>query len=318
MTFLSFRKALRPTLSLPRCWVCALAIVILAILSIGCSRRPALVVGSKNSTEQSLVGEIIAQHLEHRLNQTVERRPNLNGTSAAYQLLQSGEVSLYPEYTGTILSDVLGEPPASDPAQVLDRARSELLRTGHVEVLNPLGFDNPIVMVIRTDDPRASQTGTLDQAAAAAQGGDAKHGWKIAVSYAFQQGNAITLLTKYALPMAAAVRGMEAANLFPALQHGDVSMIAARATDSLLASIDQANSPFKIVTDNRQLFPPEQAVILARQDVLANTPGLRAALDQLSGKFTTARVRQLTSAVDIGHRGVPAVAAEFLTSAGLK
>ena len=290
---------------------------VLAALA-GCQHRTALVVGSKSSTEQTIVGEIIAQHLEHRLGQAVERRPNLNSTASAYQLLQGGEVSLYPEYTGSIVTDVLGETPATDPAQVFERARGEVRRTGHVELLNPLGFDNRIVMVIRRDDPRAARTQTLDDAVRAGQGGDAKNGWKIAVSYAFQQSPESSVLTIYQLPMAAAVRAMEAAALFPALERGDVNMIAARAGDGLLASADRTGSPVKILEDNRHLFTPQQAAILVRQDVLMNLPALRPALDELSGKITTERMRQLAAAVDIDQHKVPDVAAQFLESVELK
>ena len=287
-------------------------------LLVGCQNRTKLIVGSKSSTDQSIVGEIIAQHLEHRLGQAVERRPNLNGTASAYQLLQGGEVSLYPEYTGSIVSEVLLEPPVTDPPQVFERARGEVRRTGRVELLDPLGFDNHVVMVIRTDDPRAARTQTLDDAAKAGEGGDAKNGWKIAVSYAFQQTADISLLTKYQLPMAAAVRGMESASLFPALQKGEISMIAARATDGMLASTDKAASAWKILEDNRHVFTPQQSAILVRQDVLMSLPGLRPALEELSGKFTAARVRSLTAAVDVDQHKVKDVAADFLKSAGLK
>ena len=295
------------------------ATFLLAAAATGCRSKATLVVGSTSSTAQTVVGEIIAQHLERRLGQTVERRPNLNGTATAYQLLQGGEVSLYTEYTGSIITDVLHETPASDPAQILERSRGELRRTGQAELLNPLGFEDPVVMVIRVDDPRASRSRTLDEAAEAAQGGDAKNGWKIAVSYAFQQRpDGIQILTQYKLPMAAAVRGMETANLFPALQKGEVSMIAARATDGVLASTDGPVSLWKILEDNRHLFTPQQAAIVVRQNVLTTVPALRRALDELSGRLSTPTVRKLAAAVDIDQRKAPEVAAQFLAGAGLK
>ena len=80
---------------------------------------------SKNFTEQVVLGEIIAQHLEHRLHQKVERKLNLGGTLLAHQALLAGEIDLYPEYSGTALVAVLKEPIQTDPAAVLGLVRAE-------------------------------------------------------------------------------------------------------------------------------------------------------------------------------------------------
>src|SRR6185437_3029862 len=118
------------------------------------------------STEQMLLGEIVAQHLEHRLARKVDRRPELGVTVNAYQALQSGEINLYAEYSGSILTEILKEQPSPDPSLVFQRARGEMKRLAQAELLDPLGIDNPFVAVIRADDPRASKVSTLSDAAA--------------------------------------------------------------------------------------------------------------------------------------------------------
>ena len=88
-----------------------IACVIAALALAGCSNSTqTLRVGSKNFTEQVVLGEIIAQHLEHRLHQKVERKLNLGGTLLAHQALLAGEIDLYPEYSGTALVAVLKDP----------------------------------------------------------------------------------------------------------------------------------------------------------------------------------------------------------------
>src|SRR5579862_235916 len=123
----------------------------------GCSTpggKPVIHVGSKNFTEQVVLGEIIAQHLEHRLHQTIERRLNLGGTLLAQQALRSGEIDLYPEYTGTALAAVLKQTVSPNtPENVLAQVRSQYLQNFQVEWLNPLGIDNGFAMVI--DGPYA-------------------------------------------------------------------------------------------------------------------------------------------------------------------
>src|SRR5262249_37799647 len=76
---------------------------------------------SKNFTEQVVLGEIAAQHLEHRLKMKVERRLNLGGTLLAHQALLNREIDLYPEYTGTALAAILKEPAISETGASLAR-----------------------------------------------------------------------------------------------------------------------------------------------------------------------------------------------------
>ena len=253
-----------------------------------------------------IAGEIVAQHLEHRLGRKVQRRFNVGTGLITYQELDAGRISLFPEYTGAIESEILREPASSDPAVVWQRTHSEMDRRAKMELFNPLGYDDPPAMVVKAAD--ADKISTLSQAAAAS----AK--WKIGVSYDFQQhSDLVTALNRYRLPTASAMRGMEATDLFPALMEGTVSMIAADSTDGHLASPD-----YRALTDDRHSFPPYQACLLVRQDVLTAEPQLRGYLAELSGKFTTEMMRKLSAEVELKHREVSDVAAEFLTQAGLK
>jgi osmoprotectant transport system substrate-binding protein len=289
--------------------VFGVALALIGVIGAGCGKaKKALVVGSKNFTEQVVLGEIIAQHLERRLGITVTRRLNLGGTLLTYQALIGGEIGIYPEYTGTIVSEILKEPIAKDAAQVLERARLEMQRTAQTEVLSPLGIDNTFAMVIRGEDARKYNISTLSQAA------QVKPGWKLGVGYEFQSRlDGMPALNTYHLPMTAAPRSMDLGLLYKALEQGKVTMIAANATDGPLGSHD-----WTILQDDLKAFGSYEVCILARQDVLAGDPKIRAALDELSGKFTNAIMRKLDAAVDVDHQRVPDVAAEFLAQAGLK
>jgi osmoprotectant transport system substrate-binding protein len=290
-----------------------ISVALLAVsLTFGAACKPKLraplIVGSKNFTEQVVLGEIIAQHLERRLGVTVTRRLNLGGTLLTYQALLSGEIGIYPEYTGTIESEILKEPIAKDPGQVLERARLEMRRIAQTEVLNPLGIDNTFAMVVRGEDARKYNISTLTEAA------QVKPGWKLGVGYEFQgRMDGLPALNTYHLNMTAAPRSMDLGLLYKALEQGQVTMIAANATDGPLASHD-----WTILRDDKAAFGSYQACILARLEVLSSDFKVRLALDELSGKFTNAIMRKLDAAVDVDHRRVPEVAAEFLQQAGLK
>jgi osmoprotectant transport system substrate-binding protein len=291
-----------------RTWV-ALAPLVLAVLApAGCDRTAPIVVGSKGSTEQTLLGEMVAQHLQNRLGRKIGRRPSLGGTLIAFQSLQNREIGLYPEYTGAIETEILKEQPSGDPSLVFERARGEMRRVAQSELLDPLGIDNRFVAVIRSDDPRAAQVSTLSEAARVTSA------WKVGVSYDFQQrADGLPALNLYRLPMLASVRSLEPGLVFKTAEQGQVSLIAASATD---APLDLKE--WKVLRDDRNVFPPYQACLLVKLEVLAAEPRLRGALAELSGKFTTEKMRQLNAQVDLYHRPVAEVAATFLAQAGLK
>jgi len=280
------------------------ACVIAALTLAGCSASQSthtLRVGSKNFTEQVVLGEIIAQHLEHRLHQKVERKLNLGGTLLAHQALLAGEIDLYPEYSGTALVAVLKEPIQTDPAAVLKLVRAEYASRFHVAWLDSLGINNGFAMVVRGDHKKLE---TLSNAARSPKP------WALGVGYEFEQrvDGLKALQQTYAL-RSNTIKTMDLGLLYRALEDGQVTMIAANATDGLLSKLD-----VKVLDDDKHAFPPYELCIAAREDRLTAVPGLRAALAELTGKFTDRKMQDLNYQVDGRHRPVAEVAAEFLQS----
>jgi glycine betaine/choline ABC-type transport system substrate-binding protein len=288
--------------------VAALTAVLIAALALdACSGgNRAIRVGSKNFTEQVVLGEIIAQHIENRLHVKVDRSLNLGGTLLAHQALLNGQIDLYPEYTGTALAAVLKEPINTNPAAVLARVRSEYAERFQVDWLDPLGIDNGFAMVVRSSIKASTLSDAAKQSPAA--------GWNLGVGYEFEQrADGLGALKKtYGLRFAG-IKTMDLGLLYRALEDGQVGMIAANATDGLLSKMD-----LKILADDQHAFPPYEVGIEVRQAALSATPGLREALTELSGKFTNAKMQQLNFQVDVRHESVNQVAQDFLRQAGLK
>ena len=90
-------------------------VVGLAVSLAACSHTPRVRVGSKNFTEQLVLGEIVAQHLENRLHGHVSRKLDLGGTLLTQQAALNGDIDVFPEYTGTALTAVLKEKPHQGP-----------------------------------------------------------------------------------------------------------------------------------------------------------------------------------------------------------
>ena len=275
---------------------------------VGCDKERPIVVGSKNFTEQVILGEIVAQHLEHRLARKVNRKLNLGGTLLVHQALLNGDVDLYPEYTGTALMTVLKLPSSADPAAGMALVRAEYQARFGVEWMEPLGFNNSFAMVIRGEDARKGKIETLSDAA------QYPSRWTLGVGYEFQQRSdgLAGLLKTYNLPVEGSPKTMDLGLLYRALEQKQVTMIAASATDGPLSVLDVT-----VLRDDKEYFPPYQAALAVRAESLNAEPRLRQTLNELSGKFSDTIMRKLNHQVDGEHRAIRDVAEQFLRESGL-
>jgi glycine betaine/choline ABC-type transport system substrate-binding protein len=278
-------------------------IPLLGLALAGCGPKPVVVVGSKNFTEQALLGEIVAQHLEQRLHIAVGRKFNLGGTLLAQGALTSGGIDLYPEYTGTALTAVLKRQPRNDPAAVLQEVREAYQKQWKLRWLAPLGFDNTFAMMVRGEDARHGIR-TLSQAAAARP-------WRLGAGYEFKQraDGLPGLLRTYGLRLKEDAVTMDLGLLYAALKSRKVDMIAASSTDGLAAVLDVA-----MLQDDRRYFPPYECALVVREDSLQRVPGLEAALSELSGRLPEPVMRKLNFGVDGEHRPPAQVAQSFLST----
>lgn len=293
-----------------RKWWLLWGLVLAVVLVSSCrgSKKP-VVVGSKDTTEQVLLGEIVAQHLEHRLGRKVGRSLSLGHTPVVYQAMMNGEVGMYPEETGTIQAIILKESPSSDAASTLERVRNEMRRISQMEVLDPLGIDNSWAIVVRKDDAANEKIETLSDA------GKVKEGWKMGVTRDFnERRDGLSALNLYRIPMAAAPRVADPATLYSALAEGALTMVVGNETDGLLDRHDE----WKDLHDDRKVFGFYQTCMVVRADLLANDPKIQPALAELSGKLTKESIRKLDAKLDVDHQKPADVAAEFLKQAGLK
>lgn len=280
-------------------------VLIGAIWLAACNGTEPVVVGSGNTTEQQILGEIVAQHLQNRLDAPVEKRLAMGTTRTLFGAMQTRELSLFTDYTGQIVSEILEEQPGSDTEITLERARGEMRRLSQMAVSNPLGFDARYEAVIK--DSFEEPIYTLSEAA------EWEPGWALGVSRAFQTSNiGLRRLNEYRLPLSAATRAVELTDLFPFMEAGQFTMVMAPTSSGWLLQ-----DKWRELADDKVLMPPMQAVVVARQESLDSHPGMEAAIDELTGKITLEKMRELNAAVDIDERKPDEVAAEFLSDNNL-
>ncbi len=258
-----------------------------------------LSVGSKQFTESYVLGEIMAQLLEDR-GFRVKRRHNLGGTLICYEALRTGEIDLYPEYTGTIREAILkaGDSPSPEAASDINAG----LRAEGLIALSSFGFNNTYAFVVRRD--QADELG-LRRLSDLQRHPDLR----LALSYEFlDRGDGWRPLKQaYALPQDA--RGIQHGLAYRALAEAQIDVTDAYSTDAEIQRYD-----LRVLADDRGFFPEYLAVPLVRRDL---PPAAREALGDLAGVLDEARMQALNARVSVERLPFEQVAAEFLREARL-
>jgi osmoprotectant transport system substrate-binding protein len=266
------------------------------------------VIGAKNFTEQVVLGELLAQHIEAKTGMKVERRFYLAGSYICNQALIAGRIDSYVEYTGTALTAILKQPVNKNPQQVLDTVRRLYQQRYQVAVTEPLGFENTFAMVIRGQDAQQLHLTTLSQAA------QYSPQWKLGVGYEFEQrpDGLPGLKQAYGLNFDGSPRLMDLGLLYRALNGRQVDIIAGNSTDGPIKAFHLA-----VLQDDKHYFPPYQAVPLVRQEAFDRWPKLRAAFADLAGKVSAEEMQTMNEEVDGQHRDPAQVVKEFREAHGL-
>ena len=274
----------------------------LALAGCGGARADTLIVGSKNFTEQIVLGELLAQQIEAHTALRADRRFDLGGTLLCHQALLAGQMDLYPEYTGTALTVILKEPPASDPAAVYLTVRDAYKSRFGLEVGPPLGFNNTFAIVVRGDDAARLHLRAISDLIPIAPK------WRAGFGYEFMErpDGYPGLVKAYGLSFGSQPRIMDLGLLYRALQEKQVDVVAGNSTDGLIAALGLV-----VLEDDRHYFPPYQAVSVVRGVALEQHAGLREVLDALGGRISEDDMRRMNYALDGEHRDVTSVVRDF-------
>jgi osmoprotectant transport system substrate-binding protein len=278
-------------------------LALLALAACGPPRQDRIVVGSKNFTEQAVLGEIIAQQIARRTGLFVERRFYLAGTYICQQAILGGRIDVYPEYTGTALTAILRQSATGDAAAVYARVKQAYQQRFGLIVAPPFGFNNTFALVVRSDDAQRDGLKTISDAARVAPQ------WRPGFGYEFMErpDGYHGLVKAYDLKFGAEPRVMDLGLLYRALTSHEVDLVAGNSTDGLISALH-----LTILDDDRHYFPPYEAVPVIRQETVRRHPEVLRALEELAGKISDADMQRMNYAVDGKHEDVGDVAREFL------
>jgi len=266
--------------------------------------RGVILVGSKNFTEQLILGELMAQLIERETDLQVIRKFGLGGTMICHGALMTGGIDLYAEYTGTALTAVLGRKVIADPEKTYALVAKYYEQNLDLQWLEPLGFNNTYVLTVRSED--AEQYGLRRISDLQSRASDLRAGWTFEFSERPDGYPGLQECYGFSFGM---VRDIEASLMYEAIARGEVDVISAFATDGRIVA-----NRLTALEDDRRFFPPYFAAPILRRSTLDRHPELEAVLDLLAGRLSAATMQRLNLLVDLEGQSPARVAREFLVN----
>ncbi|MFS0638335.1 glycine betaine ABC transporter substrate-binding protein [Mesobacillus foraminis] len=266
-----------------------------------------ITIGSKNFSEAVVLGHVVADLIEDKTDLQVERKLNLGGTQVVFGALNKGDVDMYVEYTGTGLVNILKKEAMNDPDQVYDIVQKEFSSKYNIKTLKPLGFNNTYTLAVRQDT--ADKYGLETFSDLAKVSNELTLG--ATIEFTNRQDGMKGLADAYKMEFAG-TKAVDGGLRYTALTSGETDVIDAFSTDGLLEEFK-----LKVLKDDKGFFPPYYAVPFVREETLKEYPELEGVINQLAGKLTEEKMRELNYKVDSLKESPEKVAKEFLVEEGL-
>lgn len=266
-----------------------------------------IVIGSKNFSEQLILGNMLADLVESKTDLKVERKMNLGGSQVAFSAIKNGDIDMYVEYTGTGLVNILNQSPQSDPDKVYDYVKKEFKEKFGIEMLKPLGFNNTYALAVRQDTAQQYNLNTISDLAKVSEGmimGPT-------IEFPNREDGLIGLSKTYNLKFKD-VKAIDGGLRYTALENHKSDVIDAFSTDGLIEEFG-----LKVLKDDKNFFPPYYAVPIVKEETLKEHPELEEALNTLAGTLSDDKMRKLNYKVDSLKESPAKVAKEFLKEEGL-
>ncbi|WMJ79807.1 glycine betaine ABC transporter substrate-binding protein [Clostridium sp. MB40-C1] len=270
-------------------------------------KKNTIVIGSKNYTEQLILGNMFASLVEHNTDIKVERRMNLGGSSVIWEAMKNGDVDIYVEYIGTGLVSIMKRDVIADSDKAYDVVKKHFHEEYGVEWLKPLGFNNTYVMAVREDTAKKYNLKTVSDLARVSD----QLVLGCTMEFSDREDGYVGMKKLYNTNFKS-VKPVDGGIRYTAIQNKESDVTDAFMTDGLLKAFN-----LKTLEDDKHLFPPYHAVPVIKEEVLEKYPELKEVLNKLSGQINNETMRELNYKVDKLGGDPREVADEFLKEKGL-
>ncbi len=264
-------------------------------------------VGSKDFTEQFILGEMYALVLEDAGFQ-VERKLNLGGTPVAQAGLISGEIDLYPEYTGTGLLTVLKLPVQGDQQGVYDTVAQEYRERFNLVWLDPAPMNNTQALAMTQERAEQLEIQTISDMAAKAE--------ELVMigppEFEVREDGLPGIQDAYGNFSLREYKAIDPGLRYRGLVDGEADVVVAFGTDGEISAFDLV-----VLEDDQNLFPPYQVAPVVRQEALETHEGMSEALNAIAPLLTNETMQRLNYEVSGNQREPADVARDFLEQEGI-
>ena len=271
------------------------------------NNKNSITIGSKNYTEQLILGNLYAELVEHHTDLKVNRKTNLGGTDIVFKALTSGEVDMYAEYTGTYYMSIMGEKTNSDSDFVYNESKKHAMENYNSKMLNPIGFNNTYALAIKKDYAKKHNINTVTDLTAYSKDLIASP----TIEFTTREDGLPGMEKLYGIKFKS-LTPVDGGLRYTSINNGKSDVIDAFTTDGLLKAYD-----LKILEDDKKLFPPYFAAPLVRNETLQKYPELEKVFNMLTGKINNEDMIDLNYQVDKLGKRPEDVAKDFLTKKGL-
>lgn len=284
-----------------------IATLIITPFTLGRTEQPDLVVAGKLGVEPEILMNMYKLVIEDQTDLNVQVKPNFGKTTFVYKALQSGDIDLYPEFTGTVLASLTNEKPVSNEKEAVFKQARDGLAKQKLALLPPMNYNNTYAVAVPkkvADQYNLKTISDLQQVADQLKAGftlefkDRQDGYKgIQETYGVNFKEVVT---------------MEPKLRYKAVESGDIQVIDAYSTDPEIAKYNMV-----VLEDDQQLFPPYEGAPLLRQETLEEYPEVEEALKQLDGKISDSKMSKMNEAVAYGGKTANQVARDYLQKEGI-
>lgn len=283
---------------------CAALAAVLALSLTGCGAKDEnarqITVGSKGFTENLILSELYALALEDEGFQ-VKREFEISN-AVIHTSIVNGEIDIYPEYTGTALLTILGEPLLTDPQQVYDRVKSRYKEEYKLDILDLCRANDGNGLVIRTAAAEEYGIRTISDLQANAE--NIRFG--STSDFPEREDGMPALVAVYGEFRFKSQNSFDNALKYQIMSSDEVDCVPAYTTDAQL-SLDE----FTLLEDDKQVWPPYNIIPVVREEILEKYPEAAAAVNKVSASLDTHTLSELNAKVDLDKREYDEVAKEY-------
>ena len=267
-----------------------------------------IVIAAKLGPEPEIIINMYKELIEQETDLNVILKPNFGKTSFLYEALKSGDIDIYPEFSGTITSSLLKEPPkvSNDVRQVYEIARDSILKQDNLIFLEPMLYQNTYAVAVKNKFAKENNLKNISDLKKVVN--SSKAGFTLEFNDREDGNKGIKKV--YGINLK--VKTLEPSLRYQAINNDDVQIIDAYSTDSELKEYDLV-----ILKDNLNIFPPYQGAPLLRKDTLEKYPELEKVLNKLSGKISEEEMINMNYEVKVKGKSAASVAHDYLKKEGL-